>query len=152
MVKSAGLLMYKFENGELKVLLGHPGGPFFNKKDEGVWSIPKGMIEENEDPLEAAKREFEEEVGRAPKGKFIPLDSIKQKSGKVVWVWAFEGNMEKFEPKSFFDMEWPPRSGKKQSFPEMDKAELFSIEDARKKIMPAQMEFVERLKTTLKLS
>ena len=151
--QSAGLLMYKFDNNkELKVLLAHPGGPFFKNKDEGHWSIPKGLIEDNEDIFKAAKREFEEEVGFAPKGEFIPLDSIKQKSGKIVYAWAFEGDMKEFKTKSFFDMEWPPRSGKKQRFPEMDKAEFFSIEEAKKKIMPEQLEFIERLKARLKLA
>jgi len=146
---SAGLLMYKLGDGELKVLLVHPGGPFYKNKDEGSWSIPKGEPNEGEDILETAKREFEEEIGTRAEGKFILLGTIKQKSGKVVHAWAFQGNIEKFETKSFFNLEWPPHSGNIQKFPEVDRAEFFSIEDARKKINPAQIEFLDRLQGML---
>jgi predicted NUDIX family NTP pyrophosphohydrolase len=148
---SAGLMMYSFKGKELKVFLVHPGGPFFLKKDEGYWGIPKGLTEEDEDLFEAAAREFEEETGIIPEGKFIPLDYITQKSGKKVYAWAFE--TEHDSPIEIvcntFEMEWPPRSGRKQNFPEVDKGEFFKIEDAMRKINPAQVEFINRLKKYL---
>ena len=145
--------MYKFDNNEeLKVLLVHPGGPFFSKKDEGSWSIPKGEPNDNEDLFETAKREFEEETGVKPGGKFLPLGAVKQKSGKIVWAWTFEGDMERFETKSFFDLEWPPKSGKMQKFPEVDRAEFFTIEEATKKINSAQIPFLERLQKIIELN
>ncbi len=147
---SAGLLMYEREKGELKFLLGHPGGPFFEKKDEGAWSIPKGEAEEAEDLLETAKREFFEETGIKPKEPFIYLGEIKQKSGKIVHCWAFEGKFPGMMLRQhMFKMEWPPKSGKFQEFPELDKAEMFSKEDAGKKINPAQLDFIERLEKFL---
>ena len=150
---SAGLMMYTFKDKELKVFLVHPGGPFFVKKDEGYWGIPKGLIEKNEDLFKAAKREFEEETGVIPTGKFIPLDFIVQKSGKKVYAWAYEA--ENDLPIEIacntFEMEWPPHSGKKQNFPEVDKGEFFNIEDAIKKINPAQNEFINRLKNHLQI-
>ena len=149
--ESAGLLMYRMRNEKLEVFLAHHGGPFFRNKDEGSWSIPKGLVEEGEDPIDAAKREFEEETGIAPKPPFIPLESIKQKDGKLVHAWAFEGDIPAhFKPTSnHFEIEWPPRSGKKQSFPEIDKAELFPLEMAEKKIIAAQADFIDRLRDTL---
>ncbi len=141
--------MYKFENDELKVLLVHPGGPFFKKKGDGYWSIPKGEPNENESPLETAKREFEEEIGVIPYGKFIPLDSVKQKSGKIVHAWAFEGDMKEFKTLSFFELEWPPKSGDIKKYPEIDKAEFFTIDEAREKINSAQGEFLDRLQKSL---
>lgn len=145
--ESAGFIMHRLRNGTDEIFLAHPGGPFFKNKDEGSWSIPKGLIEESEDPLEAAIREFEEETGIKPKLPFISLDSIIQKGGKVVHAWAFEGDAPPdFKPKSnSFEIEWPPHSGKKQSFPEIDKAEFFPLELARKKIIPAQLPFIDRL-------
>lgn len=139
--------MYRTRDGAIEVLLAHPGGPFWARKDAGVWSIPKGEIKENEDLFLAAKREFEEEVGIAPVGTYIPLGSIKQKGGKVVHAWAFEGNCEPANITSgTFQMEWPPRSGEQKEFPEIDRAEFFSIEQAREKINAAQAEFLDRLK------
>jgi predicted NUDIX family NTP pyrophosphohydrolase len=150
---SCGLLMYKFDDS-LKVLLVHPGGPFYSKKDDGFWSIPKGQPErqsdKDEEILDTAKREFEEEVGIKAKGEFLSLGSVKQKSGKAVHAFAFKGDLKKFETKSFFEMEWPPKSKKIMKFPEVDKAEFFSIEEAKIKINPAQIPFLERLQELLK--
>jgi len=145
---SAGLLMFQ-RKPELRVFLVHPGGPFFRNKDNGAWSIPKGLIEEDEDRLEAAGREFEEETGIKPEAQdFIPLGKIKQKGGKTVFSWAFESRFSKNpEIKSnLFTMEWPPKSGQQQSFPEVDRAEFFDLETAKQKINTAQREFLERLK------
>ncbi|MDO8633854.1 MAG: NUDIX domain-containing protein, partial [archaeon] len=148
---SAGLLMYRLKNGELEVFLAHPGGPFYVRKDEGFWTIPKGEVNENEELLAAAQREFEEETGIAPEGVFISLGSVRQKSGKIVHAWAFEGKKEPHAlPKSnFFEMEWPPHSGKIEKFPEIDKAEFFGTQKAGEKILPAQAEFIERLEKQL---
>ncbi len=145
--KSAGLLMYRMRNGEPEIFLVHPGGPFFRNKDEGAWGIPKGLIEENEDPLETAQREFEEETGIRPRGPFWDLGTVKQKSGKVVRAWAFEGDWDESQPirSNEFEMEWPPKSGKIQRFPEIDRAAFFRVEEARKKMNPAQVAFVDRL-------
>lgn len=135
---------------EPRVLLVHPGGPYWAKKDLGAWSIPKGEFVPPEDPLEAAKREFAEELGFAPQGEFILLGEVKQAGGKIVQAWAFEGDCDPSACKSnTFEMEWPPRSGRKQSFPEVDRAEFFSIEDARTKINASQAAFLERLLATV---
>jgi predicted NUDIX family NTP pyrophosphohydrolase len=148
---SAGLMMYCLKSNELKIFLVHPGGPFFSKKDEGFWGIPKGLPEKDEDLFEAAKREFEEETGIVPEGKFIPLDSVIQKSGKKVYAWGYE--VKDDSPLEIicntFEMEWPPRSGKKQNFPEVDKGEFFTVEEAKKKINPAQIDFIDRLEIYL---
>lgn len=141
---SAGLLMYRKNNNKLEVFLVHPGGPYFKNKDEGVWTIPKGEIESEESIFEAAKREFQEETGIRPTGNFIPLDTVKQKGGKIIHAWAFEGDMSTFKS-NYFEMEWPPRSGRKQKFPEVDKALFFTIAEATRKINPAQIVFLERL-------
>jgi predicted NUDIX family NTP pyrophosphohydrolase len=150
---SAGLLMYNLKGNELQLFLVHPGGPFFKKKDEGYWGIPKGLIEKNEDLFTAAKREFEEETGIAPVGEFIPLDFIIQKSRKKVYAWAFaaKDNSPIQIKCNNFEIEWPPHSGKKQSFPEVDRGEFFSFEDALKKINASQIEFINRLKKYLSL-
>jgi predicted NUDIX family NTP pyrophosphohydrolase len=128
------------------VLLVHPGGPLWAKKDDGAWSIPKGEIEDGEDPLLAARREFEEELGSPVSGEFIPLASIRQASGKLVQAWAVECD---FDPASFrsgtFSMEWPPRSGRQQHFPEVDRAEWFPIDAARVKINPGQKPLLVQL-------
>ena len=145
---SAGILAYRIEEqGEVQVLLVHPGGPFWQKKDDGAWSLPKGEYEEGEDALSAAKREFKEELGvELPAGKFIPLKPVKIKSGKVVAAWAIEAELKTvFIQSNQFEMEWPPRSGKKQFFPEVDKAEWFSIEQAKIKINSGQIAFLEQL-------
>ncbi|HLW66394.1 MAG TPA: NUDIX domain-containing protein [Gemmataceae bacterium] len=144
---SAGLLMYRFHNGELQVLLAHPGGPYYRKKDEGVWSIPKGEAEAGEDLLETAKREFEEELGVRPIGPFIPLKPVKQRSGKMVHSWAFAGDCDTGAIVSnMFTMEWPPRSGRECEFPEVDRAEFFATTVAKHKINPAQIAIIEELK------
>jgi predicted NUDIX family NTP pyrophosphohydrolase len=145
---SAGLLMFRNGKNGLEVLLVHPGGPFFRNKDEGAWTIPKGEAAEGEDLLERAKIEFEEEVGFKPAaGEFIPLGKVKQKGGKIVHAWAFEGDLpEHFKHSSnTFEMEWPPRSGQMAQFPEMDRAEFFLLEKARQKIKAAQIPFLDRL-------
>lgn len=149
--ESAGLIMYRYKNAGIEIFLAHPGGPFFKNKDNGSWSIPKGLIEEGEEPLNTAVREFVEETGIKPKPPFIPVDSIRQKGGKIVYAWAFEGDIPTgFEPVSnSFEIEWPPHSGKNQSFPEIDKAEFFTSEEAGLKINPAQAVFIDRLVITL---
>jgi predicted NUDIX family NTP pyrophosphohydrolase len=148
---SAGLLMFRIKGGELQVFLVHPGGPFWAKKDEGAWSIPKGEVQENEPLLDTAIREFEEEIGVVPKGEFLELGSIKQRGGKTVHAWAFEGDYDESRPikSNLFSMEFPPGSGKIREFPEIDKARFFGLEEARKKINPAQVEFIERLQSAL---
>jgi len=149
---SAGLLMYTIIEGKLKVFLAHPGGPFFKNKDEGFWSIPKGLIEKNEEYLQTAIREFKEETGITPKGEYLPLGSIKQRNGKVVYAWAFPVESEglRFIGSNTFKLEWPPRSGNIHEFPEIDKAEYFTIEIAKKKINEAQIELLSRLEKHLK--
>ena len=151
---SAGLLMYRIKSGLLEVFLVHPGGPFFAKKDEGVWSIPKGEIEAEEDFLKAAIREFEEETGLKPTGEFLPLGKIKQKGGKIVYAWAFKGDCDENQPiqSNTFRIEWPPHSGKQKEFPEIDRAEFFEAETAKRKINPAQIILIERLQSFLKPS
>jgi predicted NUDIX family NTP pyrophosphohydrolase len=147
---SAGLLMYHYLREVLQVLLVHPGGPFWMKKDLGAWSIPKGEYSPDEDPLKAAKREFLEETGFPADGKFIALHDIRQKSGKRVKAWIFSGNLnpEKISSNTF-EIEWPPRSGKMQSFPEIDRAAWFSIAQARKKILKSQLPFLDELEKIL---
>jgi len=138
--------MYRAHNGELQVLLVHPGGPFWTRKDEGAWFIPKGELSVDEDPLAAARREFEEETGMKPEGPFIPLGAVKHKSGKIVQAWGFEGDCDpRAVSSNTFTMEWPPRSGHKQAFPEIDRAEFFSLEKARSKIYAAEFEILLRL-------
>jgi predicted NUDIX family NTP pyrophosphohydrolase len=146
MKQSAGILLYKSDQEELLVLLVHPGGPFFAKKDAGSWTIPKGEFDEGEEALTAARREFREETGKKAEGKAILLKPIRQKSGKTVQAWAVEGDLDVSEVRSnTFEMDWPPRSGKRQSFPEIDKAEWFTIEEALVKINPAQQSFLTEL-------
>jgi predicted NUDIX family NTP pyrophosphohydrolase len=145
--------MFRRRNGALEVLLVHPGGPFFRNKDEGAWTIPKGEAAEGEDLLERAKIEFEEEVGCKPEAaEFIPLGEVKQKGGKIVHAWAFRGDLpENFKHTSnTFEMEWPPQSGQMARFPEMDRAEFFSVDEAKRKINPAQIALLERLGDALK--
>ena len=148
---SAGLMMYTYQDKKLKVFLVHPGGPFFVKKDKGYWGIPKGLVEKDEDLFETAKREFEEETGVIPEGKFIPLGFVTQKNGKKVYGWAYEAKNDlPIEITcNTFEVEWPPHSGKKQNFPEVDKGEFFNIQDALEKINSAQIEFINRLKEHL---
>jgi predicted NUDIX family NTP pyrophosphohydrolase len=143
--KSAGLLLYRRRNG-LEVLLVHPGGPLWARKDEGAWSIPKGEIDAGEDPLLAARREFEEETGVPVSGDFVPLTPVRQAGGKLVYAWAVESD---FDPATLrsgtFTLEWPPRSGRQREFPEVDRAEWFTIDDAKRKINPAQVTLLNQL-------
>jgi predicted NUDIX family NTP pyrophosphohydrolase len=143
---SAGLLMYRIKDGVLQVLLAHPGGPYFAKKDDGAWTIPKGEPDEAEDLLPAARREFEEETGIRPIGPFNPLKPIKQKGGKTVHAWAFQGDCDPLAITSnTFTIEWPPKSGKHQDFPEIDRAEWFDLPTARTKIKAGQEAFIDEL-------
>jgi predicted NUDIX family NTP pyrophosphohydrolase len=151
---SAGLVMFRRRNNQVEVLLAHPGGPLFSHKDDGIWTIPKGEATPGEDLLTRAQIEFEEEVGFRPEGvlDWIALGWIKQKGGKIVHAWAFEGDLPQlFEVKSnLFEMEWPPRSGKRKMFPEVDQARFFSEEVARRKIKPAQALLLDRLQAAIK--
>lgn len=143
--RSAGLLMYRRNNG-LEVFLVHPGGPFWAKKDLGVWSIPKGEYAAGEEPLAAARREFEEETGFPAEGDFIDLGTVEQASGKIVSAWAFAGDCDPQNLRSnSFEMEWPPRSGRKMEFPEVDRGGWYSIEDARRYLLAGQQVFLDRL-------
>jgi len=144
--KSAGLLIYRRKAKTIEMLLVHPGGPFWAKKDEGAWSIPKGELNDNENPLAAAVREMKEETGIKVSGNFIELTPVKQKSGKWVYAWAIEKELDIENIKSnTFDMEWPPRSGNKKSFPEIDKAAWFNTNEARKKIIDGQIPLIDQL-------
>ena len=146
--RSAGLLMYRRRYGRPEVFLVHPGGPFWSKKDLGAWTIPKGEIGPEEEPLAAAKREFEEETGfPVPDGvKFVPLKPLKQPSGKVIEAWAFEGDCDAERLRSnLFQMEWPLRSGRKIEVPEADRGAWFSVEEALEKIIKGQRGFIEEL-------
>ncbi len=148
--RSAGLLMYRLIEGNLEVFLVHMGGPFWAKKDIGAWSIPKGEYEPGEDPFEAAKREFLEETGFTPVGEFMKLKDVKQPGGKVVSAWAFEGDCDARQVASnTFSMEWPPRSGRFQEFPEVDHAEWFEPDIANEKILKGQRPFIEELQSVL---
>ena len=144
--RSAGLLMYRGSGADLALLLVHPGGPFWAKKDLGAWTIPKGEYAPDEDPLAAAQREFAEETGARPHGKFLPLGEIAQAGGKRVTAWAVEGD---FDPatlvSNMFELEWPPRSRRKRSFPEVDRAAWFSPDEAREKILAGQRVLIDRL-------
>jgi predicted NUDIX family NTP pyrophosphohydrolase len=140
--------MYRRGERGLEVLLAHPGGPFFAGKDAGAWTIPKGEPAEGEELRAAAAREFAEETGLPVREPLLPLGEIRQKGGKTVHAWAFPGDAlpAAFRPRSnTFELEWPPRSGRRQAFPEIDRAELFSLEDARTKMNPAQLTFLDRL-------
>jgi predicted NUDIX family NTP pyrophosphohydrolase len=148
---SAGLLMYRIRDGVLQVLLAHLGGPLFGNKDEGAWSIPKGETEPGEELLCAAQREFEEETGVKPSGPFVPLASIRQKGGKIVHAWAFEGDLDPAGIQSnTFTMEWPPHSGRQEEFPEIDRAEFFDVETATRKIHAGQRGLVMELEMLLR--
>jgi len=145
--KSAGLLLYRKQNSALEVFLVHPGGPFWAKKDDGAWSIPKGEIAEDEDPLKAAKREFFEETGFEVDGNFSALAPVKQAGGKWVYAWAIEGDCDAGSIRSnTFSVEWPPRSGKKKEFPEVDRAGWFRLDVAKKKILKSQLSLLEALR------
>jgi predicted NUDIX family NTP pyrophosphohydrolase len=148
--RSSGILLYRDREGTTEFLLVHPGGPYWTRKDEGAWSIPKGGIEEDEDSRTAALRELDEELGpSAPdldRDELIDLGQVRQRAGKVVDAWAAEGD---FDPTALdsntFEMEWPPRSGREAEFPEVDRADWFALEEARRKLLPAQGEFLDRL-------
>jgi len=146
---SAGLLLYRNNRpGALEVLLVHPGGPFWARKDEGAWSIPKGEFEAGADALEAARREFLEETGSRIEGAFVALTPLRQPSGKLVYAWAVEGNLDTSSIRSnTFSVEWPPRSGRQQEFPEIDRAAWFDIAAARQKILAGQRGFLDELET-----
>ena len=145
--QSAGLLLYKTTNKGLEVLLVHPGGPFWAKKDKGSWSIPKGEFAEDEKPLVAARREFAEELGvAAPEGDLLELGTAKQSSGKVVHAWAIKTDLDIRTIRSnMFDMEWPPKSGKMEQFPEVDRADWFLLDAALQKVVKGQVPLLERL-------
>ena len=149
--QAAGILLYRQTPQGLEVLLAHPGGPLWAKKDLGAWTIPKGQFVDDESALEAARREFAEEMGSPAKGEFAELGSIKQPSGKVVYAFAAESDFEVATVRSnLFTLEWPPRSGRKGQFPEVDRAAWFSIEEARKRILKGQEPFIDRLLILLK--
>jgi predicted NUDIX family NTP pyrophosphohydrolase len=145
--RSAGILLYRGARGAPEVLLVHPGGPFWARRDAGAWSIPKGEYEPGDDPRTCALREFEEETGAAlPPGELIDLGDVKQKGGKVVSAWAAEGDLDAEAVRSnTFTMEWPPRSGRTVEFPEIDRAGWFGVEAGREKLVAAQAEFLDRL-------
>ena len=147
MRRSAGILLFRRAPGGPEVLIVHPGGPFWAKKDAGAWSIPKGEYEDGEDPRACALREFEEETGSAPPSEaLIDLGEVRQKNGKRVTAWAAEGELDAGAVRSnTFTMQWPPRSGVEREFPEVDRAEWFDPETARSKILPAQAELIDRL-------
>lgn len=143
---SAGILMWKWDGELVRALLVHPGGPFWRKKDLGAWSIPKGEYAAREDPLEVARREFEEELGASIEGRFVPLGEIQQKAGKIVTAFALEGDFDVRSLRSnTFEIEWPPRSGMPKAFAEVDRAAWFTLDEARWKINPGQAEFLNRL-------
>ena len=149
--RSAGILLYRRHEGRIEVLLVHLGGPFWSKKDEGAWFIPKGELEEGEQPLSAAKREFREELGcEPPNGEPLELGTVKNKSGKLIYAWALQGDFDLADFKSnTFSLEWPPKSGKMREFPEIDRAAFFSLPDAEPKLHPAELPLLERLCTLL---
>jgi predicted NUDIX family NTP pyrophosphohydrolase len=147
---SAGLLLFRRIDRQLEVFLVHPGGPFWARKDDGAWSLPKGEYGQEEDALLAARREFHEETGISVDGEFLPLGEIKQPGGKLVTAWAMEGEIDSNAVKSnLFSMEWPPKSGKTQQFPEVDRAAWFPASIARVKLLKAQVAFIDRLEAKL---
>lgn len=148
---SAGLLVYRFRDETPQVLIAHMGSPWWAKKDKGAWSIPKGEYEDGDDPLATAQREFKEELGLpAPEGELVELGAIEQKNNKTVTAWAVEADLDVSNTKSnTFTMEWPPRSGKQVEFPEIDRAEYFDLETAAQKLIPEQVELINRLRQYL---
>ena len=149
--RSSGILLYRIRGGHPEVLLVHPGGPLWTRRDEGAWSIPKGEVDHDEDPLACALREFAEELGTAPpQSRPTDLGSVRQRAGKVVSAWALEGDLDVAEVHSnSFTMEWPPHSGVRREFPEIDRAEWFGLDAARAKIIAAQAELLDRLVASL---
>jgi predicted NUDIX family NTP pyrophosphohydrolase len=152
--RSAGILLFRRTGGAVEVLIVHPGGPLWARRDDGAWSIPKGEYDSGEEPLAAARREFEEEIGAPlPDGEALALGEVRLKSGKRVVAWALEGDVDAAAIRSnTFAMQWPPRSGRIQEFPEVDRGEWFTPARARVKLHPAQVEFVDRLVDMLDLS
>lgn len=151
MKRSAGILLFRKSGKSIEVFLAHPGGPFWKNKDEGSWSIPKGEYEDDEDPLAAARREFEEETGTVPDGDFLPLSPVRLKSGKWIHAWALQNDIDAASVRSnTFSLEWPPRSGKRIEVPEIDRAEWFDIETAMQKINPAQQPLITELLQKIK--
>jgi predicted NUDIX family NTP pyrophosphohydrolase len=150
-VRSAGILLYRVGSAGPEVLLVHPGGPFWARKDEGAWSIPKGEHADGEEPVDCARREFAEETGSTlALERLVPLGEVRQRSGKWVSAWAAEGDLDPADVRSnTFEMEWPPRSGRTQEFPEVDRAEWFALEEAQRRLLPAQAPFVDRLREHL---
>ena len=147
---SAGLLLFRRSEKGLEVFLAHPGGPFWSGRDLGAWTVPKGLVEDGEDPLATAVREFEEETGIQPEEPFLPLDSVRQKAGKLVHAWAWEGEADPHQVRSnSMRAEWPRGSGRWLTFPEVDRCEWFDARSARHKINPAQAELIDRLETVL---
>lgn len=147
---SAGLLLYRRRDGRLEVFLAHPGGPFWAGRDAGAWTIPKGLLDADEDPLTAACREFREETGIIPAGPFLPLGTVKQKAGKTIHAWAWEGDADPAcTTSNTMRVEWPRDSGTWVEFPEIDRCAWFSPVEAREKLNPAQAEFVDRLEAAL---
>lgn len=144
---SAGIVLYREVDGRVQVLLGHMGGPFWARKDSGAWTIPKGEYDANEDELAAARREFEEEIGMpVPATSFVDLGEVRQSGGKVVRAWAADGDLDAATAESnTFEIEWPPKSGRVQTFPELDRVEWFELDTARTKIVAAQRAFLDRL-------
>ena len=150
MKKSAGIILYRRKNIVPEIFLVHPGGPFWKNKDHGAWTIPKGEFTEEEDPLKAAMREFKEETGISIKGTFLELTPVKQKSGKLVYGWALEKDIDASTIKSnFFEIEWPPKSKQFKQFPEIDKGEWFTVAEAKQKINPAQVAFIDEVVSIL---
>jgi len=144
--RSAGLLLYRLRGGSPEVLLVHPGGPFWARKDLGAWTLPKGEPAPGEEPLEAARREFREETGFSPEGPFLPLPPVRQRGGKEVLAWAVAGDVDPSALRSItFSLEWPPRSGRRAEFPEVDRAAWFGIEAARERILPGQAPLLDEL-------
>ncbi len=151
MKRSAGILLFRRRAGAVEVLLAHPGGPFWKNRDDGAWTIPKGLINEGEDPFAAARREFTEEIGIDPGDRGEPLAALRQRSGKTILAWAVEGDCDTAALRSNdFSMEWPPRSGKMASFPEVDRAQWFGLERAREKIIRGQAPFLDELERKLR--
>jgi predicted NUDIX family NTP pyrophosphohydrolase len=150
--RSAGILLFRRGARGVELLLVHPGGPFWARKDAGAWSVPKGAVDDGEEPLACARREFEEETGTPPPdGELLDLGEVRQRAGKLVQAWAAEGDLDAEAIRSnTFEMEWPPRSGRRQEFPEVDRAAWFDPEEARTRLVPAQVLFVDRLLEALR--
>jgi predicted NUDIX family NTP pyrophosphohydrolase len=148
---SSGILLYRRPGGRLQVLLAHPGGPFFARKDDGHWTIPKGEVDPGEELFAVGRREFEEETGQPlPDGRSLELGSIVQKGGKIVHGWAIEGDLDPDAGASnTFELEWPPGSGRRQTFPEIDRVAWFDLDEARRRVKPTQIPFIDRLESAL---